>query len=97
MALPTYFACVLALCFVDGPPGARSQLAMLYVLHAVMGIASGGIGLATGNLGLKLAPQGQGTTYLAAIGLVSACAGGVAPIAAGALAQLFRLTQLTAC
>jgi MFS family permease len=96
VALPAYFTCLLALCFVDNAPGPRSQLAILYLLHVVMGVASGGIGLATGNLGLKLAPQGEGTTYLAAIGLVSAAAGGIAPIAAGTLAELFKLAKLSA-
>lgn len=71
------------------------QLALLYGVHVVMGAAGGGIGLATGNLGLKLAPQGRGTAYLAAIGLVSALSGGVAPLAAGTLAQRLQESQLS--
>ena len=96
VALPVYFACVLALCFADEPQGLRVQLAILYVIHFLMGVATGGIGLATGNLGLKLAPQGQGTVYLAAIGLVSAVAGGAAPIVAGFLAEALEASQLSA-
>jgi MFS family permease len=96
VALPVYFVCVLALCFSDEAPGLRWQLATLYVIHFLMGVATGGISLATGNLGLKLAPQGQGTVYLAAIGLVSAISGGAAPIIAGALAEAFQATQLSA-
>ncbi|MBV9889467.1 MAG: hypothetical protein JO090_01095 [Rhizobacter sp.] len=72
---------------IDGHRAVR--LVLLYVLHVEMGIASGGIGLAIGNLGLKLAPQGAGTPYLAVQGLVSALAGGVAPLVAGAVAQWF--------
>jgi MFS family permease len=60
----------------------------------VMGAAAGGIGLATGNIGLKLAPQGQGTAYLAAISLVGSVAGGVAPVLGGALAEWFEASQL---
>lgn len=96
VALPVNFLCLLALCFADEPSGARTQLALLYGIHFLMGMASGGIGLATGNLGLKLAPQGQGTVYLAAIGLVSAVCGGAAPIIAGALAEVFQASQLSA-
>ncbi|WBY00365.1 MFS transporter [Ramlibacter tataouinensis] len=96
VALPVHFACVLALVFVDAVSGARGQLGLLYVLHFVMGIATGGIALATGNLGLKLAPQGEGTVYLAAIGLASAVAGGIAPVLAGALAQAFQTSELSA-
>jgi MFS family permease len=60
-----------------------------------MGMASGGISLATGNLGLKLAPQGKGTSYLALIGLVSALAGGMSPIIGGAIAQWFSERELS--
>ncbi len=96
VALPVYFGCVLALCFADELGNVHWQLAWLYLIHFLMGVATGGIGLATGNLGLKLAPQGQGTVYLAAIGLVSAVSGGAAPIVAGALAEVFQATQLSA-
>lgn len=96
VVLPVFFACVLALVFVGTVKPSGLQLDLLYIIHLVMGIASGGIALATGNLGLKLAPQGQGTTYLAAIGLVSALTGGIAPIAAGALAEAFQAIKLSA-
>jgi MFS family permease len=96
VALPANFACVLALVFADVASGPAPQLALLFAIHVMMGVATGGIGLATGNLGLKLAPQGQGTAYLAAIGLVSAVAGGTAPIVAGALAQALRWAEVSA-
>jgi MFS family permease len=95
VALPVYFACTLGLVFTDIGIAPNLQLAMLYGLHIVMGTATGGIGLATGNLGLKLAPQGQGTPYLAAVGLVSAIAGGVAPILAGSIAQWLQESSLS--
>ena len=65
------------------------------LLHVLMGAAGGGIGLATGNLGLKLAPRARGTAYLAAIGLVGAVCGGVAPLIGGALAQALSDRQLS--
>lgn len=95
VAVPLYFGCTLGLVFVPaGPPGGL-QLGMLFGLHVAMGAAGGGIGLATGNLGLKLAPQGGATAYLAAIGLSSAVAGGTAPLVGGALAQWFSERQLS--
>ncbi len=96
VVLPLYFLSLLALVFVDSLDSARAQLASLYAVHIVMGIAAGGIGLAAGNLGLKLAPHGQGTAYLAAIGLVTAFAGGIAPLAAGGAAQSLQAQELTA-
>jgi len=70
-------------------------VALLLVLHVLMGVAGGGIGLATGNLGMKLAPRDSATAYLAAIGLVGAAAGGMAPLVGGALAQWFSERKLS--
>lgn len=95
VALPAYFVGTLGLVFADLGHSARFELFLLYLLHILMGFASGGIGLATGNLGLKLAPQHRGTSYLAVIGLVAAVAGGIAPIAGGAIAQFFTYSELT--
>lgn len=96
VVLPVHFVCMLSLVFVDALNSAFLQLVVLALIHAVLGVATGGIGLATGNLGLKLAPHGKGTAYLAAIGLVTAVAGGIAPIAAGALAGAFQARELSA-
>jgi MFS family permease len=95
VALPVYFISLLGLVFVGAGMRGDMQLVMLYLLHVLMGAATGGIGLATGNIGLKLAPQGRGTSYLAAIGTVSAVLGGAAPILGGAIAQLLSSSQLS--
>lgn len=96
LALPAHFVAMLALVVADAAPSAQWQLALMYLIHGVLGVATGGIALSMGNLGLKLSPQGQGTAYLAAIGLVCAVTGGMAPIAAGALAQGFEALELSA-
>ncbi|ARP90643.1 hypothetical protein CAL14_10305 [Bordetella genomosp. 9] len=93
VALPAYFLCTIGLVFT-GLADTAVQLVLLYLVHAVMGAASGGIALATGNLSLKLAPREHGTAYLAATGVVSSIAGGLAPIAGGAMAQWFASAQL---
>jgi MFS family permease len=77
VALPAYFGCLVALPFTAIPTMHALTLPLLYLIHLVMGAAAGGIGLATGNLGLKLAPQGQGTAYLANVSLVGSLAGGL--------------------
>jgi MFS family permease len=95
-ALPIHFISMFVLVFSDVMRDSILQLVLLIVIHIMMGIAGGGIGLATGNLGLKLAPQGRGTAYLAAIGMVSAICGGVTPIIAGSLAHTFEVSELSA-
>ncbi len=95
VALPAYFTCMLALLFTDVTDQERLILPWLFLIHVVMGAAGGGIGLATGNLGLKLAPQGRGTTYLSAIGIVNSISGGLASVLGGTLAQWFTSSQLS--
>lgn len=94
VALPAYFGCLVAMPFTAIPTMHALTLPLLYVIHVVMGSAAGGIGLATGNLGLKLAPQGQGTAYLANVSLVGSLAGGVAALLGGALADWFAAREL---
>jgi len=95
VVFPVYFACILSLVFIGGATNSSLQLASLGAMHVAMGAAAGGIGLGMGNLGLKLAPQGQGTPYLAMTGLVTAVAGGVAPLIAGVLAQQLQASELS--
>ena len=95
VALPAYFGCLVALPFTAIPEPHVLTLPLIYLIHVIMGSAAGGIGLATGNLGLKLAPQGQGTAYLANVSLVGALAGGVAAMLGGALANWFEARELS--
>ncbi|MBV8032919.1 MAG: MFS transporter, partial [Betaproteobacteria bacterium] len=93
-ALPAYFACLMALPISAIPQQHALTLPLLWLVHIVMGMASGGIGLATGNIGLKLAPQGKGTAYLASVSLAGAIAAGIAALLGGALATWFSARQL---
>lgn len=94
-ALPAYFGCLIALPASSLPSPHALTLPLICVIHVVMGMASGGIALATGNIGLKLAPQGKGTAYLGALTLAGALAAGIAALAGGALAGWFKASQLT--
>lgn len=94
VALPAYFASLIALAFTALPGPHVLTLPLLYLIQVVMGAASGGIGLATGNLGWKLAPQGQGTAYLAVVTLAGSLAAGLAALAGGALADWFAAREL---
>ncbi|HYG55984.1 MAG TPA: MFS transporter [Burkholderiales bacterium] len=94
-ALPAYFACLIGLPAASLPDQHVLTLPLIAIIHVVMGMASGGIGLATGNIGLKLAPQGRGTAYLASVSLAGAFAGGMAALMGGALADWFASVELT--
>jgi MFS family permease len=95
VALPLYFACLLGLVLAAVLGPSALTLPLLVFVHLAMGSAAGGIGLASSNISLKLAPSGQGTAYLAAISLTVAAAGGVAPIAGGAFAEWLKSAELS--
>jgi MFS family permease len=71
---------------------------MLYILvliHILMGIATAGVGLGSGNIAMKLSPAGQATAYLAANSVISASFAAAAPILGGLFADFFASHQLT--
>jgi len=59
-----------------------------------MGLSSAGVSLASGNISLKLAPEGQATAYLATNTIVNSIAAGIAPILGGKFADFFSGRQL---
>jgi MFS family permease len=93
---PAMLACLLALP-AAGVLGTSPLLllVLLVVIHAVMGVATGGTALASGNIALHLAPRGEGTTYMAAIGMCNACAAAIAPLLGGLLADWFAVRELS--
>ncbi|NLX09629.1 MAG: hypothetical protein GXY36_08230 [Chloroflexi bacterium] len=58
-------------------------------------MSTAGVALASGNMGLKLAPRGQATAYLAARSLVNSLAASTAPIIGGSFADYFKGRQLS--
>jgi len=67
--------------------GTSLVVPLVLVAHLTMGMAQAGVNLVSGNIGLKLAPKGEGTSYLASSTLFSSLAAGVAPLVGGALAS----------
>ncbi|MFX0044304.1 MAG: MFS transporter [Candidatus Hermodarchaeota archaeon] len=68
---------------------------LLVLIHLLTGFSAAGVNLSSNNIGLKLCPRGQAPVYLAAMGVVAATAGSIAPILAGTLADLFELHELS--
>jgi MFS family permease len=64
-------------------------------LHILMGVATAGVGLASGNIAMKLSPAGQATAYLATNSVITASCTSVAPILGGLFADFFAARKLT--
>jgi MFS family permease len=92
---PLFILSILAWTFTTIPEKYFLTVPLLVVIHAVMGLASAGVSLASGNISMKLAPEGQATTYLATNTVVNSLAAGIAPILGGRFADFFSGRELT--
>ncbi|OVE75514.1 MFS transporter [bacterium F11] len=92
---PLFMLCILAWTFTTFPEKHFLTLPLVFVIHMLMGVATAGITIASGNIGLKLAPKGQATAYLAAISVVNAVAASIAPIIGGRFADYFATRSLS--
>lgn len=91
---PLFIACILAWTFTTMPEKYVLTVPLLIAIHIFMGISMAGVTLASGNIGLKLAPKGQATAFLAANSVVNSLAAGIAPILGGKFADFFAGREL---
>ncbi|HQD26005.1 MULTISPECIES: MFS transporter [Methanoculleus] len=91
---PLYMLAIFAWMFVTLPDVYILTYPLLILIHILMGISLAGVSLASGNIGLKLAPKGQATSYLAASTFANSVAAGVAPILGGLLVDFFAEREL---
>lgn len=86
---PLYLVAFVAWAFTGTPEPNWLTIPILVAIHIVSGMATAGIGLPIGNIGLKLAPAGSAHAYLTLAGLTGALSGTLAPMLAGVLADFF--------
>jgi MFS family permease len=91
---PLFLLCILGWTLTGMPWMAGMVLPLLVVLHALMGLSTAGVGLASGNIAMKLSPVGKSTAYLAANSVIIAVSSGLAPIIGGACADFFAAREL---
>lgn len=94
-AAPLLLLCIFAWTLTTLPERHFLTFPLLVLIHVLTGIATAGVTLATGNLGLKLAPSGQGAAYLAASSLIGSLAAAIAPIIGGLFVDIFAAKELT--
>lgn len=92
---PLFIFAILGWTFTTLPNPYFLTLPLIILLHIVMGIASAGIAVASGNMSLKLAPKGKATSYLATNSLVNSLAAGIGPLIGGKFADFFAVRQLS--
>lgn len=95
LAGPLFIICLLAWPFAGMPGPHALTFPLLIVIHILMGISTAGVTLASSNIGLKLAPKGIATSYLASISIFSSLTAGFAPIIGGFLVDYLAKCELS--
>lgn len=89
VATPVFLTCIAAMIFADEFASHTGAGVYLIIVHIIMGMASAGVGLASGNIAMKLSPPAAATSYMATNALVGAIAAGIAPIIGGNISEFF--------
>lgn len=95
ICVPAFLVCTLAWTFTTLPEKHFFTFPLLVIIHIFMGISVAGINLASGNIGLKLSPKGQATSYLAVRNVTTSITASIAPILGGKLIDFFANRQLS--
>lgn len=82
-----------ALAILPGPY--LLKVPFLVMLHVFAGVASAGVTLTITTISLKLAPQGEGTSYLAVSSLATNVGAGLGPLLGGVLADYLSARSLS--
>jgi MFS family permease len=95
VSAPLFLACMLGWTLTGLPWTQGMTFYLLFAIHMLMGLSTGGVALASSNIAMKLSPSGQATAYLAANSVVCAAFAGIAPMIGGLCADFFAAHQLT--
>ena len=86
-----YFLVIIAWTFSTLPERHGGTIPLLIVLHALLGVATAGVNIATATLRMKLSPGPQATSYLAVASLAASIGAGISPLLGGIFADYFAI------
>ena len=95
MSVSLYLLVILGWVFTTMPERYFLTIPLLVILHIFAGIAAAGVSFTIGTIGLKLAPQGESTSYLVGASLATNLGAGLGPLLGGFLADFFSVRQLS--
>ena len=88
-----YLLVIIGWTFTTMPEQYVLTLPLLIILHIFAGMATSGVTITVGMIGMKLAPSEQATSYLAGTSLATSIGAGLGPIVGGILADFFSMRQ----
>jgi MFS family permease len=80
---PLFMICILGWTFTTLPGEYALTMPLIVVLHILMGAATAGVTLASGNIGLKIASKEAATAQLATISVTNSIVAAIAPVIGG--------------
>jgi MFS family permease len=89
IAAPLYILCILSWPFAGMAPSLLFVSLIVAMINIMSGIATSGINLSIGNIGLKLASKNEAIVYLTAKNMTVACFASLGPVVGGFLADYF--------
>ncbi|HJX03585.1 MAG TPA: MFS transporter [Dehalococcoidia bacterium] len=89
-----YLFVIFGWIFTTMPERYFLTIPLLIALHIFAGIANAGVTLTVGTIGLKLAPTGEATSYLAGASIATNLGAGLGPLAGGIMADFFSGRQI---
>ena len=92
---PLFVLCILGWTFTTMPEKHFLTIPLLIAIHILMGVFGAGVGLASGNIGMKLAPRDQAASYLTARSLVNSLLASAGPILGGKFIDIFEARELS--
>ena len=90
-----YLLVIIGWTFTTLPERYFLTIPLLVLLHIMAGIAAGGVSLTIHTIGLKLAPQGEATSYLVGASLATSLGAAMGPLVGGRLADFFSVRELS--
>lgn len=93
IAGPLYVLCILSWPFANMAHSLAMTALIVATINIFSGIATSGINLSIGNIGLKLASKNEAIVYLTAKNMIVACFASLGPVVGGFLADYFASRQ----
>lgn len=90
-----YLLVILGWTFTTLPDRHVMTIPLVIALHVLAGSAAAGANVTTGAIGMKLAPPGKSTAYVASISVLANLGAGFGPLVGGRLADYFSVRSLT--
>ncbi|NQW19706.1 MAG: MFS transporter [Chloroflexi bacterium] len=89
-----YMLVILGWVFTTMPEKYFLTIPLLLILHLLSGVAAAGVNISSGVVAMRLAPQGDATSYLAVNSLAANVGAGIGPLLGGIFATVFATNML---